>query len=101
MEVWQGVWQGVCGKGRCGKGRGVASGGVARGPYAHSIPQIARKVVSIGSKVTKQAIKYAPVDDRVKKGVGAGADLVKDQAEADPHAGIGQRVAMGVGKCPL
>ena len=44
-------------------------------------------------------MKHVPVDDKVKKSVTAGADLVQDQADADPHAGIGQRAAMGVSKC--
>lgn len=48
--------------------------------------------------VAKEAIKHAPVDDKVKKGVGAGADAVKDQAEADPNAGMGERLALGVSK---
>lgn len=63
--------------------------------------QIARKVLSVGSKVAKVGIKHAPVDDRVKKSVTAGADMVAEQAEADPHAGIGERLAMGVSKCVI
>ncbi len=53
----------------------------------------------MGSKVAKEAIKHAPVNDKVKKGVGAGADMVKAQADADPDAGAGERLAMGVGEC--
>lgn len=60
--------------------------------------QIARKVISVGSKLVKEGMKHAPVDDRVKDSVSAAADLVEDQAEADPHAGIGQRAALGVSK---
>lgn len=62
------------------------------------LTQIARKVISVGSKITKEAMKHAPVDDRVKASVSAGADMVGEQAEADPHAGIGQRAAMGISK---
>ena len=48
--------------------------------------------------MAKEAIKHAPVDDRIKDGVGAGADMIKDQAEADPNAGVGERLALGVGE---
>lgn len=53
-------------------------------------------MISAGSKFTKEAIKLAPVDSRVKRAVGAGADMVGAQADADPHAGIGERAAIGV-----
>ena len=61
-------------------------------------PQIARKVVSVTSQVTKEAIKYAPVDGRIKNGIAAGADMIKAQADADPNAGVGERLALGVGE---
>lgn len=31
--------------------------------------------------------------------VAAGADMAKDQAAADPDAGVGERLALGVSKC--
>lgn len=45
-------------------------------------------------------MKFAPVDDRVKDGVTAGADMVKDQAEADSDASFAERAALAASKCP-
>lgn len=61
--------------------------------------QMSRKLTSLGASVTKHAIKHAPVSDKVKDGVGAGADMVKDQADADPNASAAERMALGTSKC--
>ena len=51
--------------------------------------------MSLGAKATKVAMAYAPVDDTVKDLVSAGADLVADQAEADPDASVAERLQIG------
>ena len=60
--------------------------------------QIARSAASLGAKATKVAIKYAPVDDTVKDLVSAGADIVSDQAEADPDASVADRLKIAAGE---
>jgi hypothetical protein len=55
-------------------------------------------MAKIGALFTKLAMKFAPVDDRVKDGVTAGADMVQEQAEADPDASLAERAAIGTSK---
>ena len=54
--------------------------------------------MSLGAKATKAAINLAPVDDSIKDLVSAGADIVVEQAEADPDADISERLEMGASK---
>jgi len=51
--------------------------------------------VSLGAKATKVAMAYAPVDDTVKDLVSAGADIVSDQATANPDATAAERIQIG------
>ena len=44
----------------------------------------------------KFAMKFAPVDPKIKDSVVAAAELVQDQVEADPDAGVAERVALGL-----
>ena len=46
-------------------------------------------------------MEQAPVDDKVKDGVSAGADAAKEQADADPNASPAERAALGVSKLYL
>ena len=43
-------------------------------------------------------MEHAPIDSNIKTGISGAADLVEGQADADPDAGAGERVASGVGK---
>ena len=60
--------------------------------------QLARKLVSLGAIFTKKAMESAPVDDKVRDGVSAGADAVKAQADADPNASPAERAALAASK---
>jgi len=62
--------------------------------FAHTL-QIARGAVFLGAKAAKLAVTFAPVDDTVKSLVSAGADLVADQARADPDASVAERIQIG------
>ena len=60
--------------------------------------QLARKLASFGAMFTKKAMESAPVDDKVKDGVSAGADAAKAQADADPNASPAERAALAASK---